>query len=96
MSLEIRIDAEFALQESGDDLIHIARRTADQLDTGFRNSPITTAAEALEVLHAVPGLMCTLDAGNMETAGPALNAYTVLKDYVVHFHLKDWKISDRP
>ena len=64
--------------------------------TGFRNSPITTAAEVLEVLHAVPGLMCTLDAGNMETAEPSVNAYTVLKDYVVHFHLKDWKISDKP
>ena len=64
--------------------------------TGLRNSPITTAAETLEVLHAVPGLMCTLDAGNMETAEPALNAYTVLKDYVVQFHLKDWKISGQP
>ena len=64
--------------------------------TGLRNSPITTAAETLEVLHAVPGLMCTLDAGNMETAEPAVNAYTVLKDYVVQFHLKDWKISVRP
>ena len=64
--------------------------------TGMRNSPITTAAEALEVLHAVPGLMCTLDPGNMETAEPAVNAYTVLKDYVVQFHLKDWKISDKP
>ena len=64
--------------------------------TGYRNSPITTAVEALEVLHAVPGLMCTLDPGNMETAEPAVNAYTVLKDYVVHFHLKDWKISDQP
>lgn len=64
--------------------------------TGLSNSPITTAAETLEVLHAVPGLMCTLDAGNMETAEHAVNAYTVLKDYVVQFHLKDWKISDRP
>ena len=64
--------------------------------TGYRNSPIITAAEVLEVLHAVPGLMCTLDPGNMETAEPAVNSYTVLKDYVVHFHLKDWKISDQP
>jgi len=64
--------------------------------TGLVNSPITTAAEMLEVLHAVPGLMCTLDAGNMETAEPAVNAYTALKDYVVQFHLKDWKISDKP
>lgn len=64
--------------------------------TGMRNSPITTAAEVLEVLHAVPELMCTLDAGNMETAEHSIKAYTVLKDYVVHFHLKDWKISDKP
>ena len=59
------------------------------------NSPITTAEETLEVLHAVPGLMCTLDVGNMETAEPAVNAYSVLKNYVVQFHLKDWKISDK-
>ena len=64
--------------------------------TGMRNSPITTTAETLEVLRAVPGLMCTLDPGNMETAEPAVNAYTVLKNHVVQFHLKDWKISDRP
>ena len=64
--------------------------------TGLINSPITTTAETLEVLQAVPGLMCTLDAGNMETAEPAVNAYTALKDYVVQFHLKDWKIYDKP
>ena len=64
--------------------------------TGLLNSPVTTAAETLEVLHAVPGLMCTLDPGNMETAEPAGNAYAVLKDYVVQFHLKDWKIYDKP
>ena len=63
--------------------------------TGLRNSPVTTTAETLEVLHAVPGLMCTLDPGNMETAEHAVNAYTALKDYVVQFHLKDWKIYDR-
>ena len=61
--------------------------------TGYVNSPITTAAETLEVLRNVPGLMCTLDSGNMETAEPSLDAYTLLKDYVVQFHLKDWKIS---
>lgn len=64
--------------------------------TGLRNSPITTAEEILEVLRAVPGLMCTLDPGNMETAEPAVNSYAVLKKYVVQFHLKDWKIYDKP
>ena len=64
--------------------------------TGFKNSPITTAAESLEVLRAVPGLKCTLDHGNMETAEPSIGAYTALRDYVVHIHLKDWKIYDSP
>jgi len=64
--------------------------------TGFASSPITTADEALEVLHAVPGLKCTLDHGNMETAEPSINAYVKLRDYVVNFHLKDWKIFDAP
>lgn len=64
--------------------------------TGFRNSPITTAAESLEVLRAVPGLKCTLDHGNMETAEPSIGAYTALREYVVHIHLKDWKIYDSP
>ena len=64
--------------------------------TGLTNSPITTAAETLEVLQAVPGLKCTLDHANMETAEPATDAYTKLRDYVVHIHLKDWKIYDAP
>jgi sugar phosphate isomerase/epimerase len=32
----------------------------------------------------------------METAAPAADAYTQLKEYVVHFHLKDWHITDTP
>lgn len=62
--------------------------------TGFPNSPIVTIEETLEVLEAVPGLKVTLDNGNMATAGDFMQGYTRLKDYIVHFHLKDWKISD--
>ena len=64
--------------------------------TGVMESPVTTLAEVLEVLNAVPGLKCTLDHGNMETAEPSLHSYIALKDYVVQFHLKDWKIYDSP
>lgn len=64
--------------------------------TGVGNSPIVTVDEVLEVLHAVPGLKLTLDHGNMSTAGDATEVYPLLKDYVVHFHLKDWKIYDTP
>lgn len=62
--------------------------------TGLFNSPIVTTEEVLEVLHAVPGLKLTLDHGNMQTACDATAVYPLLKDHVVHFHLKDWKIYD--
>ena len=62
--------------------------------TGYPNSPIVTVEENLEVLKAVPGLMATLDNGNMSTAGDFREGYTRLKEYVVHFHLKDYKVFD--
>ena len=62
--------------------------------TGYPNSPIVTVEETLEVLAAVPGLKVTLDNGNMSTAGDFMQGYTRLHDHVVHFHLKDYKISD--
>lgn len=64
--------------------------------TGFGNSPITTAAEVLEVLQAVPGLKLTFDYGNVATADDPDAAYCRLHDYIVHFHLKDWHFSDQP
>lgn len=64
--------------------------------TGLPDSPITTASECLEVLREVPGLKLTLDYGNMLTAGDASDAYPLLKDYIVHIHLKDWKIYSEP
>lgn len=64
--------------------------------TGIINSPIVTVSEVLEVLHNVPGLKLTLDHGNMQTAEDAVNAYSLLKEYIVHVHLKDWKVYDSP
>lgn len=62
--------------------------------TGFPNSPVTTAEEILELIRNVPELRVTFDNGNTETACDALDAYRKLRQYVVRFHLKDWKISD--
>ena len=64
--------------------------------TGYYNSPITTADEVLQVLNAVPGLKLTFDHGNTATADDPVAAYHSLKDYIVHMHLKDWKIYDTP
>jgi sugar phosphate isomerase/epimerase len=62
--------------------------------TGYSTSPITTADENLEVIRNVPDLRITFDNGNVETAEDAKEAYLKLKDYIVRFHLKDWKIYD--
>lgn len=64
--------------------------------TGYVNSPITTGEEVLEVLKQVPGLKLTFDHGNVATADDPDKAYEMLKEYIVHVHLKDWKISDAP
>lgn len=64
--------------------------------TGYHNSPITTADEVLELLTAVPGLKLTFDHGNTATADDPVAAYHKLKDFVVHMHLKDWKVYDTP
>lgn len=64
--------------------------------TGYRTSPITTAAEIKELLEAVPGLKLTFDNGNVATADDQVASYQTLKDYIVYFHLKDWKIYDTP
>ena len=64
--------------------------------TGFYNSPITTADECLEVLRQVPGLKVTYDQGNVATADDPCEAFLKLRDYVVHFHVKDWHISEQP
>ena len=62
--------------------------------TGFVNSPITTADECLEILRQVPDLRVTFDQGNVATADDPLTAFENLRDYVVHFHVKDWYVSD--
>ena len=62
--------------------------------TGFHNSPITTADECLEILKQVPGLKVTYDQGNVATAADPCEAFLKLREYVVHFHVKDWYVSD--
>ena len=64
--------------------------------TGMATSPIVTGEEVLEILQAAPGLKVTFDEGNTSTACDPLKAYALIKDYVVHFHLKDWLIYDEP
>lgn len=63
--------------------------------TGFTASPISTAEEQLALLKAVPGLKITYDNGNIATSGQdQVEAWEMLKDYVPHVHIKDWKITD--
>ena len=64
--------------------------------TGFPNSPISTAEECLEILNQVPGLKVTFDQGNVATAADPNDAFLKLRDYVVHFHVKDWLVKDTP
>lgn len=61
--------------------------------TGFTNSPITTADECLELLRQLPGLKLTFDQGNVATAEDPCQAFLKLREYVVHFHVKDWHVS---
>lgn len=62
--------------------------------TGYGNSPITTADECLELLNALPDLMVTFDQGNVATAEDPIAAFAKLRDRVVHFHVKDWTVSN--
>ena len=38
----------------------------------------------------------TFDQGNVATADDPLSAFAKLRDYVVHFHVKDWYVTDTP
>lgn len=60
--------------------------------TGFRNSPVASGTELLEVVKAVPGLKIAFDNGNTATADDMTTAFEMVQENVVHFHLKDWKI----
>lgn len=64
--------------------------------TGMATSPVVTGEEVLDILQAAPGLKVTFDEGNTSTACDSFKAYELLKEYVVHFHLKDWKVYDEP
>ena len=47
-----------------------------------------------EILEQVPDLRVTYDQGNVATADDPLKAFELLRKYVVHFHVKDWYVSD--
>lgn len=64
--------------------------------TGMSQSPLVTGEEVMSVLKQVPGLKVTFDQGNTATACDEKEAYKMVKDYIVHFHLKDWIIRDAP
>jgi len=65
--------------------------------TGFVNSPVTSAAEQLHLVQELPGLKVAFDCGNTSTAGDdPVQAWKTLKDYVVHMHCKDYRITDAP
>ena len=64
--------------------------------TAMDRSPIVTADETLEVLHAVPGLSLTFDNGNVATAENDADSFRKVKNYVEHVHFKDWIITDDP
>ena len=53
-ALEIGVHLKFAFQKSSDDLIHIACRTADQLNPGFRQRHLRSSSDAAadQQIHA--------------------------------------------
>ena len=54
--------------------------------------PYSTIAEMHYILKNVPGLKYTIDSGNFACVQEnVLDAYDVLKDYVVNVHMKDFK-----
>lgn len=64
--------------------------------TGMAKSPLVTGEEVMSVLKQVPGLKVTFDQGNTATACDEKEAYQMVRDYIVHFHIKDWIIRDAP
>lgn len=67
------------------------------LETVPRESaPFFTSDDILSVLRAVPGLKMIFDQGNMGVAEDPVSAFRKLKNYVIRFHLKDFRISETP
>lgn len=64
--------------------------------TGFSNSPIVTGDEVRRLLDRIPELRVSFDQGNTMTADDPVSAYGKVRERVVRFHLKDWKITDSP
>jgi sugar phosphate isomerase/epimerase len=62
--------------------------------TGLLDSPIISADDILEVLHAIPGMKVVFDNGNTSTADDPLAAFERLLPWIIHIHFKDSQISD--
>ena len=80
--------------------VEIARQYG--LRAGFENTPhdykpLSSAADCLKVLKEVPGLGLIFDTGNFrvaDTCSDEIEAYELLKDYILRVHLKDVVICD--
>lgn len=64
--------------------------------TGTLDAPIDTKEEILELLHTFPDLRLTFDIGNMAASDDMASAYSFLREKVIHFHCKDFKVSNTP
>lgn len=85
------------------DLTRIARRAGQTLifenPPNARNAAIGTASECLQVLRAVnsPHLRLNFDAGNFGAHGEeALQAFEMLKGFIVNVHVKDILVLGDP
>lgn len=66
-------------------------------DFDDRMSPIATAEQMLWFLERIPELRVTFDTGNfMYSEKDELEAWELLKSYVVHVHCKDRAVAYRP
>jgi sugar phosphate isomerase/epimerase len=64
-------------------------------DFGFPTSAFIVSDELLLAVEQVPGLKLTFDSGNCVTAGEdAVHMLERIMPYVVHAHVKDWRITD--
>lgn len=59
-----------------------------------QKAPFQTPSECRHILNAVPSLRFVLDTGNFYWCGAdILQAYELLKDKMIHVHVKDWALT---
>ncbi len=80
-----------AVAQAKDSSVTVCFETAPHAEFGISGN-----ADCKLVLDAVPGLKLVLDTANMLAFGDeTMSAYDLLKDYVVHVHLKDVQLAKR-